>query len=82
MGGQATVEALAAVPLLVIAVLIGWQLALLVRGALVAQDEVRRKALDDAATPGAVVRVDRPVSSVVPGMDDLRIRVTTRVPGP
>lgn len=81
MGGQAAVEALASVPLLVVAILIAWQLALVVRGAIVAQDEVRRKALADTMPPGTVVRVERRVRGVVPGIGGLRIRVAARVPG-
>ncbi len=82
MQGQASIEALAAVPLLVVAVLIGWQLTMLVRGALIAQDEVRRKALADTGTPGRIVRVERRVRSVLPGVGVLRIRASARVPEP
>jgi len=44
-GGQASVEAIAAVPLVVTAVLVAWQLAVLVRGAVVAQEHLRAAAI-------------------------------------
>ncbi len=73
--GQASLEVLAAVPLLVVAVLVGWQLVALVRGALLAQEDARARALG-AAGPGRVsVEATRRVRSVLPGVGELRVRV-------
>ncbi len=80
--GQAAVEALAVVPLLVAAVLIGWQLVVIVTGALTSQEAVRAKAID-ATGSGVVTVVHRQkIPSVIPGVRglELRSRATVRTP--
>ena len=73
--GQASVEAIAAVPLIVVAVLLAWQLAALVRGAIVAQERLRVDAA--AATGRSEVTVTSTVTvpALVPGLARLRIPV-------
>ncbi len=80
--GQATVEALAAVPLLVIAILVAWQLVVLVRGAVIAHEAVREKAL--GATGSGVVTVEhrQRIPGTIPGLvSRLELRVRARVRG-
>jgi hypothetical protein len=72
--GQASVELLALVPVLVGVVLLVWQLGILVRGALLAQERVRAAALAPAGH-GGLVRVDRTVALpvIVPGVGELSV---------
>ncbi len=81
--GQAAVEVLALVPLLVVVALLGWQLAAVVTAALRADEQVRRDALG-ASGGGRVVVVDAAVRvpAFLPGVGDLRVpaRVGVRTP--
>ena len=81
--GQAAVEVLALVPLLVVVALLGWQLAAVVTAALRADEQVRRDALG-ATGGGRVVVVDTAarVPAFLPGVRDLRVpaRVGVRTP--
>ena len=65
--GQASVELIALVPVLVAVVVLVWQLAVVVRGALVAEDRVREAGSGSGRTG----------SSGSPG----RLRVPTLLPG-
>ena len=71
--GQASVELIALVPVLVGIVVVVWQLAVVVRGALIAQDRVREAAL----APGAygTVRVNGAVQvpTLLPGVGGLTV---------
>lgn len=80
--GQASVEALALIPALVLVVAMAWQLALLVRGALVAQDSARAAAVTATGHGNVVVRRTVDVPVVVPGVGRLRIPVTAVVRAP
>ena len=81
--GQAAVEVLALVPLLVVVALIGWQLAAVVTAALRADEGVRQDALG-ARGAGRVVVVDAAmrVPSFLPGVRGLRVpaRLGVRTP--
>lgn len=73
--GQASLEVVGAIPLVVVAMLVVWQLTAFIRGALLAQDDAREKALA-AGGPGVVTVVaERRVGSVIPGIGPFRIRV-------
>ena len=79
--GQAAIEAIAVVPLLALVVVIAWQLAVVVRGAVLADDEVRVKALapgGDART----VSVERRLPSLLPGGRRLVVTARARVDVP
>ncbi len=80
--GQASIEAIALVPAMVLVVLMGWQLAVLVRGALIAQEQVRALALP--AQGFGTVRVDASVRvpTLLPGLGGLRIPVRAVVRAP
>ena len=80
--GQASVEAIALVPLMVAVVLLVWQLAVLVRGALIAQEQVRAMALPARGTGTVQVRASVRVPMLLPGVGELRIPVRTVVYGP
>ncbi|MGE0028819.1 MAG: hypothetical protein AB7U07_17150, partial [Thermoleophilia bacterium] len=73
-GGQAAVEVLALLPLLLVVALVGWQLAAVVTAALRADEQVRRDALG-ASGAGRVVVVDAAarVPAFLPGMRGLRV---------
>ena len=81
--GQAAVEVLALLPLLVVVALVGWQLAAVVTAALRADERVRRDALG-AAGGGRVVVVDTAVRvpAFLPGVRGVRVpaRVGVRTP--
>lgn len=81
--GQAAVEVLALLPLLVVVALVGWQLAAVVTAALRADEQVRRDALGASAS-GRVVVVDAAVRvpAFLPGVRDLRVpaRIGVRTP--
>ena len=71
--GQASVELIALVPVLVAVVVLVWQLAVVVRGALVAQDRVREAALGSGAH--GIVRVTGAVRvpTLLPGLVGLTV---------
>jgi len=80
--GQASVEVIALVPTLVVTVLLVWQLAVLVRGALLAQETARAAALslrgDGIVRVGGSVRVP----TLLPGVGEFRVpmRAVVRAP--
>lgn len=80
--GQASLEVLAAVPLLIVAVLVGWQLVALVRGAMLAQEDARARALHASGRGQVSVQATRRVRSVLPGVGELRVRVTAVTQAP
>ena len=82
--GQAALEALVAVPLIILAALLAWQLAAVVRAGVAAQQRARESAL---AAPGgagqtvtASVRV--PVPALLPGLDGLAVGARAAVRAP
>ena len=80
--GQASVEAIALVPLMVAVVLLVWQLAVLVRGSLVAQEQVRAMALPAQGAGMVHVHSAVRVPALLPGVGVLRIPVRAVVYGP
>ena len=79
--GQASVEAIALVPLMVAVVLLVWQLAVLVRGSLIAQEQVRAMALPTRGAGTVEVRASVRVPTLLPGIGTLRIPVRAVVYG-
>lgn len=79
--GQAAIEALAVVPLLALVIVMAWQLAVIVRGAVMANDEVRAKALQQQSG-AATVTVGREIPSLVPGTRRLTVVARARVDVP
>ena len=81
-GGQASVEALAAGPLLVVCVVIAWQLAALVRGALVAEERLGSLEAPPGSRGNVTVTSSVEVPVLMPGARPLRIsaRGTVRAP--
>lgn len=81
--GQAAVEVLALLPLLVVVALVGWQLAAVLSAALRADERVRDDALARSGA-GRVVVVDAAVRvpAFLPGVRDLSVpaRVGVRTP--
>lgn len=73
--GQASVEALALIPLMAIAVLVAVQLAVLLRGAFAAQDRARDAALSARGAGTVTVRAAVRVPSLLPGVGRLEIPV-------
>ena len=80
--GQASVEALALVPLMAAVVLLVWQLAVLVRGSLIAQEQVRAMALPAQGAGIVHVHGSVRVPALLPGVGVLRIPVRAVVYGP
>ena len=83
-GGQAAVEVLALLPVLVVVALAGWQLTAVVTAALRADEHVRRDALGASGGGGRVVVVDAAadVPAFLPGLRGVRVpaRVGVRTP--
>ena len=75
--GQAGVEALAMAPALALVIVIAWQLAVVVRGALMADEAVRTKALRHTGGAG-VVTVEQRIPSLLPGRTRLVVRARAR----
>ncbi len=72
--GQAAVELLAMVPVIVLAGLLGWQLMAAIGAGLAAQEEVRDRALHaEGAGRPVVVSATAPVPVVIPGVTGLRV---------
>ncbi len=80
-GGQAAVEAIAVVPLIALVVVIAWQLAVLVRGSLMANEEVRARALAHTGGTG-VVSVRQAVPFLLPGSRRMVITARARIDVP
>lgn len=82
--GQAAVEVLAAIPLLVLAGLLAWQLMAVLAAGLRAERDVRARAMAASGPAGGVVVVTAtaPVPTVLPGVRGLRVpaRAGIRVP--
>jgi hypothetical protein len=72
-GGQAAVELLALLPVLLAAALLAWQLVAIVRAAEEAQERARAGALAATGPRGGVVTVRSrvPVPAVLPGAEGL-----------
>jgi hypothetical protein len=71
--GQASVELIALVPVLVGILVLVWQLAVVVRGALVAQDRVREAALAPGLHGTVHVHGAVRVPTLLPGLGELAV---------
>jgi hypothetical protein len=82
--GQAAVELLAAIPVLLLAGLVAWQLVAVLAAAMRAQERVRAEALRAGGPAGRVVTVtaEARVPAVLPWADGLRVRARTGVRAP
>ncbi len=84
--GQAALELLVAVPLLLAAALLAWQLAAVVWSGMQAQEQARRRALESQPPPGQtrVVTASVTVPTLLPGAEGLvvRARAGVRAPAP
>jgi hypothetical protein len=82
--GQASLELLAALPLLAAAALLAWQLVAVLGAAATAQERARAKALAVGGPPGRVVTVSAtvPVPAFLPGAGGLAVsaRAAVRTP--
>ncbi len=82
--GQASLELLAMVPLVLLAGLLAWQLVAVLAAGFQAQEEVRARALGAGAGPGATTTVTATVAvpPVLPGVRGLRFtaRAAVRTP--
>ncbi len=83
-GGQAALELLALVPLLLVAALLAWQLAAVVGAGMRAQERVRAEAIGAGASGGGTgtVAATEDVPGLLPGVRGLsiRARATVRTP--
>jgi hypothetical protein len=85
-GGQAALELLALVPLLLVAALLAWQLAAVVGAGMRAQERVRAEAIRAGGHPGGMgmstVTASEAVPVLLPGGRALsiRARATVRTP--
>jgi hypothetical protein len=82
--GQASIELLAMVPLIILAGLLAWQLMAVLTSGLQAQDEVRAKALraGPASAGTTIVTSTVPVPSLLPGVHGLSIRAAAGIRTP
>ncbi len=82
--GQAAVELLAAIPVLVLAGLLAWQLAGVLAAGFRAEQRVRLEALQAAGAAGrtALVSASERVPALIPGTAGLRVvaRAAIRLP--
>jgi hypothetical protein len=79
--GQAAVELLAAIPIVVIAGLLAWQLVAVLAGGLRAQERVREEGLRATGAPGqtVVVTASARVPQLLPGVRGLHVRARAGV---
>lgn len=82
--GQATLELLAAVPAVLLAGLLAWQLVAVLAAGMRAQEDARVAALARTGDPPgtAVVERTRPVPALLPGVGALRVRAVAAVRTP
>ena len=82
--GQAAVELLAAIPVVVIAGLLAWQLVAVLAGGLRAQEQVRAEGLRATGVRGqtVVVTASARVPQLLPGLGGLRVRARAAVRAP
>ena len=82
--GQAAVELLAAIPVVLIAGLLAWQLVAVLAGGLRAQERVRAEGLRATGAPGrtVVVTASARVPGLLPGLGGLRVRARAAVRAP
>ena len=82
--GQAAVELLAAVPAVVLAALLAWQLVAVLVAGMRAQERVRAEGLRATGPPGATltVRAEARVPRVLPGLPAMRVRAEAGVRAP
>jgi hypothetical protein len=82
--GQASLELLAALPLLLGAALLAWQLVAVLGAAGVAQERARARALVAVGPPGGVVTVtaEAPVPSLLPGVEGLTVHARAAIRAP
>lgn len=81
--GQAAVELVALVPVLLAVGLLAWQLVAVIGAGLRAEEQARQRGLRAAGGGGvATIAVSEPVPSLVPGARGLRIgaRASVRTP--
>lgn len=82
--GQASIELIAFIPVLVLAGLLGWQLMAVIATGLRVQEEVRVQALTAAVAGGRtmILSATVPVPVVLPGVTGLRMsaRAAVRTP--
>ncbi|MEQ8834452.1 MAG: hypothetical protein RIB67_08400 [Miltoncostaeaceae bacterium] len=72
--GQAAVEVLAAVPAVLLAALLAWQLVAVVGAGLRAQDIARERAMSvPASAPAVTVTVRERVTVVLPGLGRIEV---------
>ena len=82
--GQAAVELLVAIPLVVLAALMAWQLVAVLGAGMRAEQRVRAEALRAVGATGRTVVVSAAarVPTVLPGVDGLTIRSRAAVRAP
>jgi hypothetical protein len=82
--GQAAVELLAAIPVVVIAGLLAWQLVAVLAGGLRAQERVRAEGLRATGAPGqtVVVTASARVPQLLPGVRGLQVRARAGIRAP
>lgn len=78
--GQAAIELLAALPIVLLAGFVAWQLVAVLAAGLHAQEELRRAGLRPGAP--AVLTATAAVPALLPGMDGLRVRARAGVRAP
>lgn len=82
--GQATLELLAAVPLVLVAGLLAWQLVAVLAAGMRAQEDARSAALARraGATGVAVITTTVPVPAMLPGVRGVAVRARAAVRTP
>ena len=82
--GQAALEVLAALPLVLAAALLGWQLVAVLRAGEAAQEAARARALGASGPRGTTLRVGArvPVPALLPGLGGLSVPARAAVRAP
>jgi hypothetical protein len=82
--GQAALELLAVVPVVLAAALLGWQLVAVLRAGAAAQEEARARAIAATGPAGTTLtaRSEAPVPALLPGLGGLSIGARAAVRAP
>ena len=82
--GQAALELLAALPVVLAAALLAWQLVAVLRAGAAAQEAARARALDASGPAGAILRVGAraQVPALFPGLERVSVGARAAVRAP
>lgn len=80
--GQASLEVVATIPLVVLALAVVWQVCAVARAGILVREDARAAAIRATGSGLVVVRRERLVGSVIPGVPRIRVRASATTIAP